>query len=219
MKNAQSVYLMAALLYIFCMSYTLAGIIALVIGLIVCFLGYRLFRFLLPLAALVFGFALGANLVQPDQWVLAILIGFGVGIIFALLAWFLWSAAVVIGGAMLGLGFGWIVGTAFFAPGPIPAIIAMAFGVLFAVLFAVIRKPAIMLSTAAGGAAEAVYGLGLLVPYFDLNHRPHVVATVLIIALAVVGFLVQYATNKTRDLYPTSATRASTPSARSRRSA
>ena len=202
MKNTQSVYLIAALVYILRMSYTVAGIIAIVIGLAVCFLGYRLFRILLPLAALVFGFALGASLVQPDQWLLAIIIGLGVGIVFALLAWFLWSAAVVIGGAMLGLGFGWTVGTAFFAPGPVPAVIAAAFGVVFAVLFAVLRKSAIMLSTAAGGAAAAVYGLGLLVPYFDLNHRPHVVATLLIIALAVVGFLVQYSTNKTRDLYP-----------------
>ena len=184
------------------MSYALAGIIALVIGLAVCFLGYRLFRILLPLAGLVFGFALGSSLVQPEQWVLAILIGVAVGIVFALLAWFLWSAAVVIGGAMLGLGFGWTVGTAFFAPGMIPAVIAVVFGVVFAVLFTVIRKPAIMLSTAAGGAAAAVYGLGLLVPYFDLSRRPHVVATLLIIALAVAGFLVQYSTNKARDLYP-----------------
>jgi len=184
------------------MSYTVAGIIAIVVGLAVCFLGYRLFRILLPLAALVFGFALGASLVQPEQWVLAILIGVAVGIVFALLAWFLWSAAVVIGGAMLGLGFGWTVGTAFFAPGMIPAVIAVVFGVVFAVLFTVIRKPAIMLSTAAGGAAAAVYGLGLLVPYFDLSRRPHVVATLLIIALAVAGFLVQYSTNKARDLYP-----------------
>jgi len=183
-------------------SYTLAGIVAILVGLAVCFLGYRLFRVLLPLAGLVFGFALGASLVRPEQWPLAILIGVAVGIVFALLAWFLWSAAVVIGGAMLGLGFGWTVGTAFFAPGPVPAVIAAAFGVVFAVLFAVLRKSAIMLSTAAGGAAAAVYGLGLLVPYFDLSHRPHVVATLLIIALAVVGFLVQYSTNKTRDLYP-----------------
>ncbi len=201
------------------MSYTLAGIIALVVGLAVCFLGYRLFRVLLPLAGLVFGFALGAGLVRPEQWPLAIIIGVAVGLFFALLAWFLWSAAVILGGAMLGLGFGWMVGTAFFVPGPIPAIIAAAFGVLFAILFAVARKPAIMLSTAAGGAAEAVYGLGLLVPYFDLSHRPHVVATLLIIALAVVGFLVQFATNRARDLYPTSPTRASTPSTRSRRNA
>lgn len=184
------------------MSYTLAGIIAFLVGLAVCFLGYRLFRILLPLAGLVFGFALGASLVQPEQWLLAIIIGVAVGIVFALLAWFFWSAAVFVGGAMLGLGFGWTVGTAFFIPGLIPAIIAVAFGIVFAVLFAVLRKPAIMLSTAAGGAAAAVYGLGKLVPYFDLNNRPHLIATLLIIALAVVGFLVQFATNKARDLYP-----------------
>jgi hypothetical protein len=184
------------------MSYTLAGIIAILIGLAVCFIGYRLFRVLLPLAGLVFGFALGASLVQPEQWLVASIIGVGVGIVFALLARFFWSAAVVVGGAMLGLGFGWTVGTAFFVPGLIPAIIAVAFGIVFAVLFAVLRKPAVMLSTAAGGAAAAVYGLGKLVPYFDLNQRPHVIATLLIIALAAAGFFVQYSTNKARELYP-----------------
>ena len=59
-----------------------------------------------------------------------------------------------------------------------------------------------MLSTAAGGAAAAVYGLGKLVLYFDLNNRPHVIATLLIIALAIAGFFVQFATNKAKDLYP-----------------
>ncbi len=185
------------------MSYTLAGIIAIVVGLLSCFLGYRLFRILLPLAGLVFGFAVGELLVRPEgPLLLAVIIGLALGIIFALLSWFFWSAAVIIGGALLGLGFGWTVGTAFFVPGPIPAIIGAAFAVLFAILFAVLRKPAIMLSTAAGGAAAAVYGLGLLVPYFDLSRRPHVVATIVIIALAVAGFFVQYATNRAKDRYP-----------------
>jgi hypothetical protein len=183
-------------------SYTVAGIVAIVVGLLVCFLGYRLFRILLPLVGLVFGFALGELLLRPSgPWLLALVIGVAVGIIFAFLSWFFWSAAVIIGGAMLGLGFGWTVGTAYFVPGPIPAIIGAAFAVLFAILFAVLRKPAIMLSTAAGGGAAAVYGLGLLVPYFNLSHRPHVVATIVIIALAVAGFFVQYATNRAKNLY------------------
>jgi hypothetical protein len=183
------------------MSYTFAGIIAVLVGLAVCFLGYRLFRLLLPLAGLVFGFALGALLVPAGQWLPAIIIGLAVGIFFALLAWLFWSAAVIMGGAMLGLGFGWTVGAAFFAPGPLPAAIALAFGILFGVLFAVLRKPAIMLSTAAWGAATCVYGLGLLAPYFRLDRRPHLIATLVIIALAVAGFFVQYASHRTRDLY------------------
>jgi hypothetical protein len=178
-----------------------AGIIAILVGLTFCFLGYRLFRLLLPLAGLVFGFALGAFLAPEGQWLPALIIGLALGIVFALLAWLFWSAAVIIGGAMLGLGFGWTVGAAFFVPGPLPAIIALLFGILFGVLFAVLRKPAIMLSTAASGAAAAVYGLGPLVPYFNLNNRPHPIATLVIIALAAAGFFVQYGTHKTRDLY------------------
>ncbi len=183
------------------MSYTLAGILTILLGLAVCFLGYRLFRILLPLAGAVFGFALVALLVPPGQWLPAFIIGIAAGMVFALLAWLFWSAAVILGGAMLGLGFGWVVGSAFFLPGPVPALIAALFGILSGILFAVLRKPAIMLSTAAAGAASCVYGLGLLVPYFDLDSRPHFVATLVIIALAAAGFFVQYATLKTRDLY------------------
>ena len=183
------------------MSSTLTGIIAVLIGLAVCFLGYRLFRILLPLAGLIFGYAFGASLVGPEQWLLAVIIGVAAALVVALLSWFFWSVAVVIGGAILGFGFGWTLGTAFFVPGLVPTIIAVAAAVIFAVLFALLRKMAVMLSTAAGGAGAAVYGLGLLLPSLGINNRPNIIATVVIIALAVVGFFVQYSAYKSQDLY------------------
>jgi hypothetical protein len=169
------------------MSAPLAGILSLVIGLAVCFLGYPLFRVLLPLAGLVFGYAFGASLVGPGHWLPAVITGVAV--------------AVIVGGAILGFGFAWTLGAGYFVPGPTLTIIAVATAVLFAVLFALLRKPAIMFCTASGGAGAAVYGLGLLFPSLGFDTRPNIIATVVIMVLAVGGFLVQYSAHRARDLY------------------
>lgn len=183
------------------MSNALTGIIVILVGLASCFLGYRLFRIILPLIGLVYGYAFGASLVGPEQWQLAVIIGVAAAVVVALLSWFLWSVAVVIGGALLGFGFGWTLATGYLAPGTVPTIIAVVAAVVFAALFALLRKPAVMLSTAAGGAGAVVYGLGLLLPSLGLNTRPNAVATVSIVVLAAVGFLVQNSAFRSRDLY------------------
>lgn len=67
-------------------------------------------------------------------------------------------------------------------------------------LFALLREVAVMLSTAAGGAGAAVYGLGLFRPSLGINNRPNIIATVVIIALLVPGFFVQYSAYKSQDL-------------------
>jgi hypothetical protein len=180
---------------------TAPGIVSLVVGLVVCFFGYRLFRFLLPLAGLVYGYAFGASLVPPGQWLTAVIIGAAVAVVCGVLSWFAWSAAVVVGGALLGFGFGWALGTTFFLTGPVPIIVAVILAVIFAILFAVLRKPALIVSTAGAGAAAAVYGLGLFVPFFGLRGKPNVFAIAAIIILAVVGFIVQFRAFKDRELY------------------
>jgi hypothetical protein len=179
----------------------LIAIVAILIGLAVCFFGYRLFRILLPLAGLVVGYAFGAGLVQPDQWLLAILMGVVVAIVFAVLAWMFWSLSVIIGGALLGFGLGWQIGILLFVPGVIPLIIAVVVAIAAAVLFAKLRKVGIMILTAANGASAAIYGLGLLLPFLGLNSRPNIIATLVIIVLGVVGFFVQYSMHKAQDLY------------------
>lgn len=180
---------------------TAPGIALVLVGLAVCFLGYRLFRFLLPLAGLVYGYAFGASLVAPGQWLPALIIGVAAAVVFALLSWFAWSVAVIAGGALLGFGFGWALGTTFFLTGLVPIIVAVILAIVFAILFAILRKPALMISTAGSGAAAAVYGLGMVVPFFGLRGRPNVYAIAAIIVLAVAGFVVQYRAFKERELY------------------
>jgi hypothetical protein len=107
------------------------GMIALLFGLALCFLGYRLFLVLLPIWAFVFGFGLGAQTVQVifgDAFLATVtswMVGFIVAVIFAVLAYLFYVLAVaLIAGSLgysvavglltaLGLDFGlivWLIG-------------------------------------------------------------------------------------------------------------
>ncbi|HTP01050.1 MAG TPA: DUF4203 domain-containing protein [Anaerolineales bacterium] len=115
--------------------FTLActGLIGLLFGTVLAFAGYRLFIFLLPIWGFFFGLGLGAQAVQAllgsgfladvTSWV----VGFVVGLLFALLSYLFYAFAVaMIGGSLgyavavgfltwLGLQFGflvWIIGIA-----------------------------------------------------------------------------------------------------------
>src|SRR5215467_2000619 len=107
------------------------AIIALLFGTVLLFAGYRFFIFLLPIWGFFFGFALGAQTVQAlfgDAFLATVTswaVGFIVALVFALLSYLFYFAAVaVIGGALgytlavglleaIGLNFGlivWLVG-------------------------------------------------------------------------------------------------------------
>jgi len=142
-----------------------ATLIALFLGLVICFAGYRLFLTLLPLWGFFFGFALGAQSLQllfgegflatVTSWV----VGFGVGALFAVLSYLFYAFAVaVIAGSLgyaLGAGFmqlinvdiGWLV----WLVG-----IAMAVVVIIATFYFNLQKYAIIIATALGGAGLIV---------------------------------------------------------------
>lgn len=89
-----------------------ATMIALILGLIITFGGYRLFLVLLPIWGFFFGFALGAQTLQSlfgvgflssvTSWV----IGFFVGAIFALLAYLFYAVGVAFVAGALGYALG-----------------------------------------------------------------------------------------------------------------
>ena len=93
-----------------------ATMIALILGLIITFGGYRLFLALLPIWGFFFGFALGAQSLQAlfgmgflssvTSWV----VGFFVGAIFALLSYLFYAVgvALVAGGLGYALGAGFV---------------------------------------------------------------------------------------------------------------
>ena len=90
------------------LSLACAGLIAFMFGLALCFLGYRFFLFLLPIWGFFFGLFLGAQTMQAlfgtgflseiTSWV----VGFIVGAVFAVLAYYFFLFAVAIIAGSLG---------------------------------------------------------------------------------------------------------------------
>ena len=84
------------------------GLIALLFGLLLCLGGYRFFLFLIPFWAFFFGFGLGAQSIQAlfgDAFLATItswVVGFSVALIFAVLSYLFYVAAVALVAGALG---------------------------------------------------------------------------------------------------------------------
>jgi len=198
-----------------------ATTIALLVGLVICFGGYRLFLVLLPIWAFFFGLALGAQTMQAlfgmgflatvTSWV----VGFVVGAIFALLAYFFYAIGVaVLAGSLgyaLGAGFMHLIGINFgllvWVVGIVIAVIVIA-----ATFYFNIQKYVIIAATAIGGAGSIVgmlmLGLGgmALAKFFEnpiqrmLSDSP--LWTILFLVLAVAGIVVQIRATRAWELEP-----------------
>jgi hypothetical protein len=145
--------------------------IALLFGLVVAFNGYRLFLFLLPIWGFFSGFLLGAQTIDAlfntgllatvTGWV----VGFFVGLLFAVLAYLFYIVAVGIISFSLGYGatmgvLGWLG----LDPGFLLWLIAVVVGVVVALVVYRfnIQKYAIIIATAAGGTGVIIYTLLVL---------------------------------------------------------
>ena len=137
------------------------GIIALFVGMAICFGGYRWFVLLLPIFGFVFGFGLGLDTMQSlfgattfatvTGWV----VGFIVGLVFAVLSYlFYFIGVALLGGALgyaIGVGFMGLIG---FDPGFLTWIVGMILGIVFAIATIALnlQKWVIVAATAFGGA-------------------------------------------------------------------
>jgi predicted outer membrane lipoprotein len=145
---------------IFCMS-----MIALLVGLIIAFNGYRLFLVLLPIWGFFFGFGLGAQTIQAlfgggflattTSWV----VGFVVALVFAVLSYLFYMVAVALFAGSIGyaLGVG-LMGLIGFQMGFVAWIVGIILAVIVAgvVILFNIQKWVIILLTALGGAGVII---------------------------------------------------------------
>ena len=187
-----------------------ATLIALFLGLVVTFAGYRLFLTLLPIWGFFFGFALGAQSLQllfgeaflatVTSWV----VGFFVGAIFAVLSYlfFAFAVAVMAGslGYALGAGFMGLIGVDWnwlvWLVGVVVAVI-----VIIATFWFGLQRYAIIVATAVGGAGTIVgtlmFGyIGMTLAKFvdnpirfALNDKP--LWTIVFLVLVVLGIIAQ----------------------------
>lgn len=141
-------------------------IIALLFATALIFGGYRFFLFLLPIWGFFVGFGLGASAVEAlfntgllatvTSWV----VGFVVAIIFALLSYFFYAAAVGVAagilGYMLGVGIMDLFGLNGLALITFIVATAMAIGAVIVTFRFNLQKYVIIAATAIGGAALAM---------------------------------------------------------------
>lgn len=159
------------------------AILAVAIGLVALLYGYRLFLILLPIWGFIAGFAIGATatsalfgegfLSNITGWI----IGFIVGLVFAVLSYLIYIVGVALLSATFGffLGYGFML--IFMNPGLIPTLvgIAMAVIVAFVVLAFKIQKPILEFITAFGGATAILTGILLLfgrISFESLGENP-----------------------------------------------
>lgn len=198
-----------------------ATLIALLVGLTICFGGYRLFLVLLPIWGFFFGFGLGAETMQAlfgvgflstvTSWV----VGFIVAAIFALLSYLFYAVGVALVAGALGYALGagfmnligldwnwlvWLVG------------IAVGVGVVIVTFYFNLQKYVIIAATAIGGAGVIVgtllFGfIGMTLAKFFENPVRNALEeswlwALFFVILAVVGIVVQIMTTRVYEIEP-----------------
>jgi hypothetical protein len=145
------------------------SLLALIIGFLFCFLGYRLFRMIMAIWGFLLGFLVGAQFVlsllgsSTLATTLAWVTGVVLGLVLATLAYALYTAALTLLGAsigyMLGVGLMEVLGLGN------QTILVVIIGLILAVLFAILilaldlARLFIIANTAMGGAASLILGL------------------------------------------------------------
>ena len=185
------------------LSLACGGLIASMFGALMCFFGYRLFLVLLPIWGFFFGLSLGAQSMQAlfgtgflanvTSWV----VGFVVGLIFAILSYLFYMAAVaIIGGSLgymvvvglllaIGLNMGFLVWLLGIVAGIAMAIVTLRFN---------LQKWVIIIATSLAGAA-VVYGayFVLFFPHTALLENPiqaYLKASPLLLIMAIVTAII-----------------------------
>ena len=196
----------------------LFALLSTLLGIALVFGGYRIARFLIPLAGFIAGLSVGGAIIADANnapflgTLLGILVGLFLGVIFAVFAYLFYGAAVIMIAGVLGY---WL-GSSFillfgFQPGLLSALVGLGVGVIVGIGALLLRTPKFLLVfiTAVAGAVFTIGGVLLLFNQIPLESFNYAVAqekisdsflwTVLAIALAGVGIAVQAMT--TKDYY------------------
>lgn len=160
------------------MDTVVVGIIAVLIGALLCFRGYVTMRLIISLFGAFVGFLLGAGLVAGvtdsgfGQLALSWLVGIVGAVIFGVLAYFSYQIAVVIGLAGIGFTIGTTVMAALGVGSPVATVaVGLLAGALLAVIAIMTDLPAVLLVvlTALAGASITVAGVMVIAGTIGIN--------------------------------------------------
>jgi hypothetical protein len=154
------------------------ALLAVVVGLGFCFAGFRFFLILLPIWAFFAGLLFGADAITQlfgDGFLATVtgwIVGFVIGVVFAVLSYLFYWLAVVLLGATIGYAFTAGVLQAIGIDGNLVIFLAgIAGGVALALVTIVLRVPKylVIVLTALGGATAVMAGVFLIFGLVDLN--------------------------------------------------
>jgi Domain of unknown function (DUF4203) len=175
---------------------------AIIVGLVSCFYGYPLFRMLLILAGLIYGYLLGQVLGPASHPWLSLACGIGLAIVLAIFAYPLWSIGVVLVGAALGFMFLNILGLALNTSQTVLILLGLMGAAIFGILFYYLKDLIVMVATAFNGAALVVFGLGWYVPALAFGGgQANILDIVIMLVLGAFGFALQYSMFRGRRTY------------------
>ncbi len=163
----------------------IVGLFAILVGLAACFVGYRIFVILLPIWGFFAGLWLGITgftTIFGENFLASVsglVIGFFLGIVFALLSYLFYYIGVVILGASIGYGItiSFLVGALGMDSGLLTWIIGLVVAIIFAVLVIALnaQKYLIVIITAFGGASAMIAGLLLLFKQITIDQISNLV--------------------------------------------
>ena len=198
-----------------------AGLVAILIGLLACLAGYRVFVLLLPVWGFAIGFLAGANVMDELfatgflRNILGILVAILSGVVFAAIAYIWWWLGVVIAIAGLGYALGYAILPAIgIEAGLLQVLLALLVGAAFAAAAVLLRLPRMIVIalTALWGAGATVAGVLLILGQIRVEQIGYGAVdaavtqspfwTVIWITLAIVGAVAQTTTFRDFDLVP-----------------
>lgn len=157
----------------------IVGLVALIIGSLFCFAGYRLFRIITAIWGFLIGFLIGTQVIPSllggdfANTALAWIAGVLLGLILAMLAYALYAAAVTILGASIGyiLGTGLMAGLGLGNQETLVVVVGLILAGLFAILILALDlvRLLIVANTALSGAGALIVGILLLLGPLPLN--------------------------------------------------
>lgn len=187
----------------------LMGIILLVVGLIACFFGRRYYRLVLALVGFVVGYYAVSGLLSAQGDAVQVIGGIVAGVVVGFLFWSFYKMAYILFGIALGLTVAALIGRAFNLDGTVFTILTIVLAIVGGFLGTSIADLMIRLSTAFGGATQAIGGvaaiaaaLNIALPLADPTHggattdsTAGIITIVAVIVLGVIGFLFQTRSN------------------------
>ena len=193
------------------------GLLAVAIGLLACFAGYRVFRIVLPVLGFIIGLGLGAQLAltflgEPYldsalSWIIGIL----VGLVLASIAFVWWVVSVALTIAGLGYAIGYGLAAGIGTNATLAVIVGAVVALLFAMAAVVLRVPTaiVIIVSAFWGASALVGGALVLLGRAEANELRNGTVDVVIAnspllllgwaALAGLGIVFQWFTTRAEE--------------------